>query len=107
MIASKRKVYSRIKSVRTGRAELLHRDMAAIMLGRALLPGEVVHHLDGDARNNTPENLMVLPSQGYHAHAEYVLRRERLGQPHLFPEMLQSLRVRPRGSLFEHIVVIW
>ena len=50
---------------------------------------------------------MVLPSQGYHAHAEYVPRRERLGQPHLFPEMIQSLRVRPRGSLFEHIVAIW
>jgi len=104
---SKRKIYSRIKSARTGLAELQHRDVAASTLGRSLLPGEVVHHLDGDTRNNTPENLMVLPSQGYHAHAEYVLRRERLGQPHLFPEMLQSLRVRPRGGLFEHIVAIW
>lgn len=104
---SKRKIYSRIKSVRTGRTGMLHRDVAANILGRFLLPGEVIRHLDGDARNNRPENLMVLPSRGYHAHAEYVLRRERLGQPHLFPEMLQSLRVRPRGRLFEHIVAVW
>ena len=36
---SKRKVYSRIKSARTGRAELLHRSVAANILGRSLLLG--------------------------------------------------------------------
>jgi hypothetical protein len=107
VIVPKRKMYSRIGYARTGPAELLHRHMAATMLGRALLPGEVVHHLDGNARNNMPENRVVLSSQRCHAHAEYALRGERLGQLHLFPEMLQSLTVRRRGSLFEHIVVIW
>ena len=37
-----------------------HRVVAARMLGRQLLPGEVVHHIDGNKRNNRPDNLMVL-----------------------------------------------
>jgi hypothetical protein len=35
-------------------------------LGRPLLPKEVVHHLDGDKANNSPENLIVLDSQSEH-----------------------------------------
>lgn len=35
------------------------------MLGRPLAPGEVVHHRDGDKRNNVPENLVVM-TQGEH-----------------------------------------
>ena len=43
-----------------------HRLVAEQMLGRELLPGEVVHHIDGDKRNNAPNNLMVFPSQSDH-----------------------------------------
>ena len=43
-----------------------HRIVAEQILGRALRPGEVVHHLDGDKRNNAPENLIVFPSQSEH-----------------------------------------
>lgn len=43
-----------------------HRAVAEQMLGRPLRPGEVVHHIDGDKRNNAPENLAVLPSQSEH-----------------------------------------
>lgn len=50
-----------------------HRIVAARMLGRKLRPGEVVHHIDGNKRNNRPENLMVFRSQAEHAkwHAEH------------------------------------
>ena len=44
-----------------------HRSAAEQILGRPLLPGEVVHHIDGDKKNNAPENLMVFPSQAEHA----------------------------------------
>lgn len=44
-----------------------HRVVAEKMLGRALSHGEVVHHIDGDIHNNSPENLCVLPSQREHA----------------------------------------
>lgn len=51
----------------------LHRTVAERMLGRTLLPGEVVHHIDGNKRNNNPNNLMVFKNQSEHAkwHAEH------------------------------------
>ena len=50
---------------RLGRHE--HRVVAKQMLGRALKTGEVVHHIDGNKKNNAPENLLVFPSQKEHA----------------------------------------
>ncbi len=37
-----------------------HRVVAEKKLGRPLLRGEIVHHLDEDKRNNHPDNLEVL-----------------------------------------------
>ncbi len=50
-----------------------HRVVAEQLLGRPLCPGEVVHHIDGDKRNNRPENLRVFASQAEHAkfHVEF------------------------------------
>lgn len=44
-----------------------HRMVAERMLGRKLKPGEVVHHIDGNKRNNAPENLIVFSSQSERA----------------------------------------
>lgn len=41
--------------------------VAESKIGRPLLDGEVVHHIDRDKLNNDPDNLQVLPSQSAHA----------------------------------------
>ena len=48
---------------RHGRHE--HRVVAEQMLGRALMPGEIVHHIDGNKHNNHPSNLQVM-TQDHH-----------------------------------------
>lgn len=37
-----------------------HRVVAEQMLGRPLKRGEIVHHIDGNKHNNSPENLAVM-----------------------------------------------
>ncbi|MEG4350285.1 HNH endonuclease [Microcoleus sp. LAD1_D3] len=44
----------------------LHRVIAEQTIGRKLRPGEVVHHLDHDKTNNSPDNLVVCSSASVH-----------------------------------------
>lgn len=49
-----------------GKTIYVHRLIAAQVLGRELLPGESVHHLNGDKTDNAINNLAVFSSRGEH-----------------------------------------
>ena len=53
-----------------------HRVIAEQKIGRSLRKGEVVHHIDGNFRNNAPDNLMVLKSQSEHCKIHGFLRKK-------------------------------
>lgn len=48
----------------------VHRIVAEIVMGAKLDSGTVIHHIDGNKRNNSPNNLMVFQSQAEHARFE-------------------------------------
>ncbi len=45
----------------------LHRVIMEHIIGRELLPTEVVHHIDGNKQNNSPENLQLFSSKAEHS----------------------------------------
>ena len=54
-----------------------HRVVMELYIGRSLEPGEVVHHIDGDKRNNRIENLQLFASQAAHAQWHHQHDRKR------------------------------
>jgi len=65
-----------------------HRIAAEKKIGRPLKPGEVVHHIDGDRRNNRPSNLKIFSSQAEHV-------RWHMKEREFFSVMLEHEEVMP------------
>ena len=55
---------------------LQHILVAEDKLGRYLLPGEVVHHHNGNKADNRPENIAVFSSPGEHSKYHHKIRKE-------------------------------
>lgn len=76
--------YKRVWNNTLKKQVYVHRLVAAESLGRELLPGEVVHHLNGNKSDCRAENLLTLPSQGAHMALEHVERKRSRGMAPLF-----------------------
>ena len=76
--------YPQRRDPKTGKVFYVHRAMAEFKLGRALEPGEVVHHDDENQGDAHPANLVVLPNQSAHMRLHWYRRREARGVQHLF-----------------------
>lgn len=60
-----------------------HIEVVERIIGRSLFPGELVHHIDCDKRNNEPDNLWLCESVRKHSLAHRSLER-------LLPELIRN-----------------
>lgn len=65
-----------LKSYRKLNGRHEHRVLMEQMLGRELMPGEIVHHKDGNKLNNDLSNLELLPSQAEHCRGHATKNRK-------------------------------
>lgn len=64
-----------------GRKAWEHRVIAERLLGRELSPNEIVHHIDGDKSNNSPDNLKVVTRQEHaRLHRDIIDRSKAVAQ---------------------------
>ena len=64
-----------------------HRVIAEHKLGRRLRLGEIVHHIDRNKQNNSPENIEIDPSRWHHN-----ARHRRLTTPRQDPDQPNEMR---------------
>lgn len=62
-----REIGSSKKDRRPNGCEFEHRVIASQLLNRPLTKKEIVHHIDNNGRNNSPDNLMVFASNADHS----------------------------------------
>ena len=75
-------------------------------IGRQLLQGEVIHHIDGNKLNNYPENLMVFPNQSEHDKYHWNVRGRKYqaenGTVYTINE-IATLSGAPRTAVYQRI----
>lgn len=91
--SSKNASYRTRLDSRTGKKYYEHRAVAEWKLGRPLFPGEVIHHVDHNKRDNHPDNIWVFSSQRGHMIYHNYIWQELRGRVHLF-SVDEVLRVR-------------